>query len=258
MRGIPHNWRPYAVKSSTGRDKPGALLAPGPPSYRGPPPLLRGLSDSDASELLAAGRQRVFYRGATLFKQGAPNDGIYLIESGRIKVFYTAPSGRELTLAYWHPGNFVGGPDVFDSGTHVWSGIAAQNSSVLHVPGAVLRQMIDRMPELGLNVIEGLAFKGRCYSGMAQMLGTLSATERLAHVLLHLADLYGIEEERGVIIAAAFTHADIANMIGATRQWITVNLKRYSDAGIVATHHSNLVIVKPDVLAGVIAKQSRS
>ena len=248
MRRTPREWRHYSAAAAEGVERIGALLAPGSASRGGPPPLLRGLSDSEVLEILAAGQQRVLYRGTTLFKQGTRHDGIYLIESGRIKVFYTAPSGRELTLAYWHPGNFVGGPDVFDRGAHVWSGIASQNSSVLHVPGAALRQMIGRMPELGVNVIEGLAFKGRCYSGIAQMLGTRSATERLAHVLLHLADLYGVEEERGIVIAAAFTHADIANMIGATRQWVTINLKRYSEGGIVGTHHSSLVLVNPGAL----------
>ena len=245
-------WLPYAALSQGGAESIGALLMTDTRSpIIGPPPLLRGLREDEIADVVAAGSQKVFYRGHTLFKQGAKHDGIYLIESGRVKVFYKAPSGREITLAYWHPGNFVGGPDVFDSGVHVWSGIAVQNCSVLHVPGAVLRQMIGRVPALGINIIEGLAFKGRCYSGMAQMLGTLSASERLAYILLHLAGLYGVEEEQGILITASFTHADLANMIGATRQWVTISLKRYAEAGIVTTHHSSLVIVRPDALASL-------
>ena len=248
----PQRWLPYTAHSQGGAEGIGALLMTDTHSPMiGPPPLLRGLNEDEIADILAAGSQKVFYRGSTLFRQGARHDGIYLVESGRVKVFYQAPSGREITLAYWHPGNFVGGPDVFDSGVHVWSGMAVQNSSVLHVPGAVLRQMIGRVPALGINIIEGLAFKGRCYSGMAQMLGTLSASERLAHILLHLANLYGVKEERGVVITASFTHADLANMIGATRQWVTISLKRYADAGIVTTHHSSLVIVKSDALAAL-------
>ena len=89
-------------------------------------------------------------RGAQLFSQGSPQDGIFLIESGRIKVFYTAPSGREITLAYWHSGNFVGGPEVFKQGLHVWSGVAAVNSTVLHLPGDVLRRMVMTIPALAI------------------------------------------------------------------------------------------------------------
>ena len=236
-------------KAPGGQPRAGAILSPEADAQRsGPPPLLLNLSHAEATEVLNAGTRRVISKGMTLFSQGRPQNGIFLVESGRIKVFYTAPSGREITLAYWHPGNFVGGPDVLENGHHVWSGVAAVNSSVLHLPGAMLRRMIMRIPTLGINIIEGLAFKGRCYSGLAQMLGTRSVSERLAHLILQLAELYGIEEDGGVLIAASFTHADIANMVGSTRQWVTMNLARYSRSGIIETRGSNLVILQPDAL----------
>lgn len=235
----------------------GALLVTESEAHdAGAPPLLRGLNEREIADVMAAGTPKVLYRGATLFAQGSRNNGIYLIESGRIRVFYTAPSAREITLAYWHPGNFVGGPDVFGNGLHVWSGVAAANSSLLHLSGEALRCVIEKIPLLAINVIDGLSFKGRCYSGLAQMLGTRSATERLAHLLLHLSVLYGVEEKGGVLIAASFTHADIANMIGATRQWVTICLKRYAEAGIIGFYRSNLVIIKSALLAEIRDGQS--
>ena len=92
--------------------------------------------------MLEAGKRKVLYRGAHAVPPGKPARRHLLIESGRIKVFYIAPSGREITLAYWHSGNFVGGPEVFRQGLHIWSGAAAVNSTVLHLPGDVLRQMV--------------------------------------------------------------------------------------------------------------------
>ena len=100
------------------------LMADGGAQRSGPPYMFSGLSEAEIAHVLGSGKRRVLYRGAQLFSQGSPQDGIFLIESGRIKVFYTAPSGREITLAYWHSGNFVGGPEVFRQGLHVWSGEA--------------------------------------------------------------------------------------------------------------------------------------
>ncbi|MFC6790097.1 Crp/Fnr family transcriptional regulator [Methylobacterium komagatae] len=228
-----------------------ALLLPeaAPQSNGGQRPLLEGLTEREIALVMEKGRRRVLYRGATLFTQETPNDGIWLVESGRIRVFYAAPSGREITLAYWYPGNFVGGPDVFGTGLHKWSGMAASNSSVLHLPGKALRQLVTQIPTLAIGVIEGLTFKGRCYSTLAQMLGTRSITERLAHLLLHLSDLYGVPEEDGTVIAATFTHADLAHMVGATRQWVTISLKRLSEQGVVATRRTQIVVLRPDILA---------
>ncbi|MBB3974172.1 Crp/Fnr family transcriptional regulator [Hansschlegelia beijingensis] len=230
------------------------LLSDGEPNIRVPDrarqrPILEQLSPQERDVVVSRGRKKVLNRGATLFSQGSPHDGIYLIESGRIRVFYAAPSGREITLAYWYPGNFVGGPEIFGGGPHVWSGVASCNSSVLHLSGAALRELVVTIPALALGVIDGLVFKGKCYSTMAQMLGTRSITERLAHLLLHLADLYGVEEEDGgVLIAASFTHADLAHLVGATRQWVTISLKRFAERGIVSATRSDLVIRRPDML----------
>lgn len=208
----------------------------------GPPGLLRRLSAKERAAVLEQGARKVVPRGATVFRQGAANDGIYLIEYGRIRVFYAAPSGREITLAYWYPGNFVGGPELFGGKSHMWSGVAAANSVVVHLRSEALRALVLRMPALALGLIEGLTFKGRCYSALAQMLGTRSVTERLARLLLHLIDSYGVAEAEGVLIATGFTHADLAHMVGATRQWVTISLKRMADQGILETRQGRLLV----------------
>jgi CRP-like cAMP-binding protein len=248
----PSRWSPIATQRQPGAAQFGALLMPEERlQHGGPPPLFQGVTDSEIAEVISAGKRKVLNRGAQLFSQGSPQNGIYLVESGRIKVFYTGPSGREITLAYWHAGNFVGGPEVFRKGVHVWSGAAATNSSVLHLPGDALREMVLKIPALAINVIEGLSFKGKCYSALAQMLGTRSATERLAHLLLHLRDLYGVEENEGSLIAASFTHADLAHMTGVTRQWVTTSLKRFAELGIIDPSGANLVIKDAGMLTKI-------
>jgi CRP-like cAMP-binding protein len=224
------------------------LLAESQALVGGPPPLLRWLTPRERELVLGHGRRRVIYRGQTLFSQGSPHDGIFLIESGRIRVFYTAPSGREITLAYWHPGNFVGGPEIFGAGSHLWSGVAATNSSVVQIPGKTMRTLVTQIPSLAIGLIEGLTFKGKCYSALAQMLGTRSITERLAHLLLHLVEIYGVKDTNGVMIAAAFTHADLAHMVGATRQWVTISLKRLQEQGVLVCRKSRIIVRRPDVL----------
>jgi CRP-like cAMP-binding protein len=241
VRGQPPSTPPARIN-------PSLLLTENQQALGGPPSLIERLSPLERDIVLKQGRRKVLNRGQTLFSQGARHDGIFLIESGRIRVFYTSPLGREITLAYWHAGNFVGGPEVFDGGTHQWSGVASSNCSVVQLPGKELRALATEIPNLAIGLIEGLTFKGKCYSALAQMLGTRSITQRLAHLLLHLMDLYGVEDPEGVVIAAAFTHADLAHMVGATRQWVTISLKRMQDKQIVRTRRSQIVVCRPDVL----------
>jgi len=65
------------------------------------PGLLDPLCEADRRRILAVGREEVLQTGKHLWRQGDLQNGIYLIEEGRIRSYYAAPSGREVTLAYW-------------------------------------------------------------------------------------------------------------------------------------------------------------
>src|ERR1700741_2798001 len=193
----PVGGSPPSAAATRAKSGSSLLLTENQQSIGGPPSLMEKLTLRERETVLKQGHRKVLNRGQTLFSQGARHDGIFLIESGRIRVFYTSPLGREITLAYWHVGNFVGGPEVFDTGVHQWSGVASSDCSVVQLPGKELRSLVAEIPNLAIGLIEGLSFKGKCYSTMAQMLGTRSITQRLAHLLLHLMDLYGVEDPDG-------------------------------------------------------------
>lgn len=211
--------------------------------------LIDRLREDDRQRVMKHAHRRTLRRNELLFAQGSPHDGIVIVESGRIRSSYTAPSGREITLAYWFPGNFIGGPNIFGGGIHMWAAAAVQTSEVTSLPGGALRELAASIPDLALGLIDALAFKARCYSAVAQMLGTRSIAERLAQLLFFLASTYGIEEPKGIFIAASFTHEELAHLVGATRQWVTVSLTRLQKAGILEYRRGMLLIRRPDELA---------
>lgn len=226
----------------------GILLAENESLFGRPQSFIERLLPHDRDCVRRIGTTRQLARSEVLFSQGQYQDGIVVVESGLIRSFYTAPSGRQITLAYWHPGNFVGGPHLF-GGACMWGAIAARKSIVTHLPATALRELAREIPDLALELIDALSFKARCYSSLAQMLGTRSLFERLVHVLVHLATTHGIAERDGQIsVAVAFSHAEIANLIGSTRQWVTISLNRLQKRGIITQRRGMMIIRQPDVL----------
>ena len=183
-----------------------------------------------------------------IFMQGDRHSGIYLIESGRVRTYYAGPSGKEITLALWTPGHFVGGPEVFGGGLHMWSAIAMQPSRLAYLPGAKIRHLAETVPAFAICLIEGLVAKGKCYSALVQMLGTRSATQRLAQLLLILAEVDGRAEGTRLVVNRRITHEQLASIVGSTRQWVTSTLTRYHKRGIVAIERGSIVIERPDEL----------
>ncbi len=220
----------------------GVMLAESDSLVRPLPGLLDELGAADCARLRAIGRERVLEVGELVWRQGDVQTGIYLINSGRIRSYYAAPSGREVTLAYWFAGNFVGGPDLFGAGPHMWSSSAIERSELTFLPGPSLRKLALESPTLAVALLDALAFKARCYSAMAQMLGTRSVTERLQRLLIFLSRIYGTQHGREVVIGLPFTHGDLANLIGATRQWVTVQLARMQARGIIKYHRGLISI----------------
>jgi CRP/FNR family transcriptional regulator, cyclic AMP receptor protein len=217
--------------------------------------LFGDLPLEEQTRILSLGARKRYARGEQVFRQGDTHAGVFIIQSGRVRVYYEAPSGREITLAYWGPGHFVGGPNVVSCSTHQWSGVVEASGSIVFLEAKILRKLASEMPQLALAIIEGLSFKGRCYSTLAQMLGTRSVTERLAHLLQYLCEAFGVEVENGTLIGNSFTHAELANMVGATRQWVTISLKKMERRGVIACHNTTITICRPDLLAEVLEQK---
>ncbi|MEM7696109.1 MAG: Crp/Fnr family transcriptional regulator [Pseudomonadota bacterium] len=211
-------------------------LIGGPPVTDG---LVAGLSEAEAALLFQKGRPLKLARGDHVFRQGEQHTGIFIIRTGSVRVYYSAPSGREITLAHWAPPNFVGGPELFGNGVHDWSGVALEPTEVVLIPGADLRALVLTTPKLGVNLIEGLVGKARCYSWVLQMLGTRSVLERLAYLLLTLS----VPHADGRRIERRLSHADIASVVGASRQWVSSALERFRTQNLVTVDDAGRFVI---------------
>lgn len=203
--------------------------------------------------------------GSRVFEQGRAHSGIFVIEKGTVRTFYAAPSGKEITLAYWTEGHFVGGPELFGRGSHVWSAEAADPCVLSWIPGHTLRALAIQNPALAMGLIDALIVKGRCYSSLAQILGTKPARGRLAELLLALASRGGAAQTNSGGAAQAsnggaaragkerevprhVTHEQLAAIIGSTRQWVTATLARFERDGFVSVRREAIVIHDPRAL----------
>jgi CRP/FNR family transcriptional regulator, cyclic AMP receptor protein len=211
--------------------------------------FLDRLTLDEISTVRRATSSRILPPGETIFLQGDRHTGIFLIETGQVRTYYAGPSGREITLAYWTPGHFVGGPEVFGGGLHIWSANAVDACRLSYLPGGAIRQLALTVPAFAICLIEGLVAKGKCYSALVQMLGTRSVTERLAQLLLILAEMHDNEGAGGqIVVDRRITHEQLAGIVGSTRQWVTSTLRRFQTAGIIHVERGTIVIRDPEAL----------
>lgn len=210
--------------------------------------FLASLSDEDRKTVRKLGTRCTFKKGEGVFHQGDSHTGVWIIESGRARTYYAGPTGREITLAYWTPGHFIGGPEIFGRGRHVWSADASEDCEMLFLSGTSMQTLVREVPDAAIAVIHGLIAKGKCYSALIQMLGTRSVSERLRQFLLILADAQGRHEGTKIVIDRTITYEQIATVVGATRQWVTQSFDRFKTDGVIEISRSEIVIHDADAL----------
>lgn len=207
------------------------------------------LADADLALLRRNAREADFAAEASIFRQGEPSISSFLILDGLVRTFYSSPLGKEITLAYWSRGDLIGGPQFLSrSCKHVWSAKAVEKTKVLVLPGTDLERLCAESPAIARFVIETVSLKLGWVSMLLQTLGTQSVCVRLARLLLQLGEVYGVEVEDGTLLRHSFTQEDMANMVGATRQWVSITLGSFQRDKIVCMRKRRLVILNKELL----------
>lgn len=213
------------------------------------PNLLVKLLTLDPQTRAAIAKLRKYPAGKLLFQQSDRQKGLYVIKSGTVRAFYTAPSGREITLAYWQEGDMLGADRLYEGGVFRWSCQTVTPTEAYAILETDMRTLVAEVPELAVAITEALSFKVQWLSSLVQVLGTESVSRRLGYLLDTLCELYGVESEHGIAINAPFTHEDLAAMVGASRQWVTMALDRFQARGVLKLGKRRIEVLQRDRLA---------
>lgn len=205
--------------------------------------------------LLAECTRKLFPKGTPIFTQGKRHLESYVVESGLIRTYYTSSTGKEVTMAYWGEGDLIGGPNFLTADTsHVWSAQVVADAYVWVIAAEDLEKLVHTRPLIARFIIDSMTFKLFWVSSLLQAFGTQSVFLRLAHLMLKLADMYGVPTRSGIVIRHNFTQEDLANMVGATRQWVSTTLRQFQRDKIVLCRRRYLEIQNIELLRRLVGE----
>lgn len=206
-------------------------------------PLFAALSDSEMEALLARTISRSYSAGELLFSEGEPCAGLYLIVSGRVRIFKVSASGREQVLAIEGPGGSIAELPVFDGEPYPASAAAVQASELLFVSRDDFRTMCLEHPEIALKVLQVVGARLRRLVGIIEELSFTTVRHRLISRILRQARAEGRPVDRGVAISLGATHQELASQIGTVRELVSRNMARLQAQGFIEVDGRELTIV---------------
>lgn len=179
-----------------------------------------------------------------VFEQGDPTRLVYLVKRGNIRISRITPDGKEITVALLGAGDIFGEETLFEAGERTTIATTVGEALLCTAKADELFALLSRDPELALNVAKIVHERLNDASATIEDLAYARVTDRLLHLFQRLAAEHGVPVDDGTRIELRLTHADIASLIGSTRETVTVELTNLVRDGKIRSDHGTFTLLK--------------
>lgn len=209
-------------------------------------PLFAELDETSMQQLADRCVERSVGAGHVLFTAGDECRGLYMIESGRARIYRTNADGREQVLHVEGPGRTVAELPLFDGGAYPASAVTIEDSRLVFLPRAAFEYMYRTHPDFAQAIIRALGRRLRHLVHVAETLAFRDVAARLALLLVGYAESGGTKTPEGIEISLGRTQEELAIEIGAARESVSRAMKQLRKKGLVELHERDRVLI-PDL-----------
>jgi CRP/FNR family transcriptional regulator len=177
-------------------------------------PLFADLTPQELESLARRTVLRRYRPGEWLFSEGEPCEGLFVIESGEVRIFKSSAGGREQVLGIEVAGNSVAELPVFDGGAYPASAAALTEVTIRYIPKQDFRAFCLEHPQVALKVLKVVGMRLRRLVEVIEELSFTTVRQRFAALLLRLARSKGERTARGVSAVTRTVRSEGVNGLG--------------------------------------------
>ena len=203
------------------------------------PPFL-GLSVQDLSALSQRAVTRAYPKNTIIIHEGDHTDSLYIILTGKVKVYLADQEGKEIVLDTQGPGEYFG-EMVLDEGPRSASVMTLEPCRFQLIPKDDVIALLQSHPDFAMHLVRKLIYRGRVLTEHVKSLALQNVYGRFVKLLHELA----VQENGKLVIADKLSQQEMANRIGASREMINRIVKDLTTGGYISTDGPRIVINKP-------------
>ena len=215
--------------------------------------LYRSLSAEDRSRLAEVALVKAYHKGEALFGEGDAADFLYTILSGRVKVVKMIPSGKEVILEIFGPGDPVGAVVAYEGRPYPATAVALDAASCLLVRRAPFFALLERHPSLVRGFLLGLTQRIVELTRRIPEVAGGRVETRFAHLFLKLSAKMGRPGREGTLIPMVLSRQDLADLTGTTIETCIRLMSRWGKEDLVRTEKDGFVILNRSALEKLAA-----
>lgn len=170
-----------------------------------------------------------FAKGTLLVSQGELTDSLYMVLSGKLKVFNSNEDGREVLLNHIGPGEAFGELALLDGEPRSASVITLENSRIALLSRQSFMECLRQNPDIAFELLQLMSKRVRNLTDRVNNLALMDVYGRVANTLTTLAKT----QTDGRLITDAYTHQELSSMVGASREMVTRILNDLKKGGYI-------------------------
>ncbi len=218
--------------------------------------LLQKMSLDQLDMLEKHCQRRKFAAGGPIYLPSESADSIYLVGSGLVKICHLTADGKISTLAYVKPGEVFGELALFDPldrGEYVES---VEVSVLIRIPKQRIQELMNRDLDIALAVTKLVGLRRQRIERRLRTLLFTSNQHRLNHLLLDLAEQFGEAIDGGIRLGLKLSHQEIANLIGTTRETVTILMGKLKTDGLISGQRQTVILNDISRLAQSVGRRA--
>ena len=210
--------------------------------------IFEPLTEEEIESLNGQLPDRHLQKGEIFFGPDDLSERLFLLQSGRIRIFRTTPDGREFTLAVVGSGTVFGEMALTGQQLEGAYAQAMEPSQVSTMLRGDLERLVLEKPEVGLRIMELLSERLRRQGTRLEDTGMKDVPARLASIIALLVESEGVMSSAGYSIPTHYTHERLGTMIGANRTAVTRAFRQLQDEGVVQLRRRLIYVTDIDAL----------
>ena len=198
---------------------------------------------SDAVQALLPGSKVAAYRARqVVYLPGDRAQGVFFLAQGRVKISKVTRDGKELTLAYRTNGDFFGEPCLLEGGPREEMAEAMEATTAIEVDRETMDRALAANGAAAYWFARALIARRKDLESRVEQLIFKDVGAKLAELLLELGQSHGIEDNRGVVVGLKITHQEMANLIGSTRETVSLTLSQFKKKGLIQSEGRRVIL----------------
>ena len=205
-------------------------------------PIFSSLSEQEFAFLTSHLVQRKYGAGELIFGEGDPCAGIYVVQSGNVRIFKSSAGGREQVLSIDGPGSSIAELPVFDGGNYPASAQTVSDSTLFFFSRQDFQALCLLHPQVALKVLRVIGGRLRRLVGIIEELSFTTVRHRLIALLVRLGKAEGTRKGDAFTLTLPANNSELAAQIGTVRELVSRNLSRLQSEGLIQVENRELEI----------------